>query len=104
MIPFLSLDHETIRHVVDKFLIELETQLSAKKVDLDVTDEAKDWLAEHGYDEQMGARPMARLIQETIKAPLADAILFGSLQRGGQANVVLDNDKIDICYPVLSDA
>lgn len=104
MIPFHALDREVIVHVVDKFLIELETQLAPKKVELDVSAAAKDWLAEHGYDEKMGARPMARLIQDTIKAPLADQILFGALQRGGIAHVDLKDGKIVIDCPVMTEA
>ncbi|MDX8395056.1 MAG: AAA family ATPase, partial [Mariprofundaceae bacterium] len=84
-IGFETLTEDVILHVVDKLLVELETQLYEKKVDLDVTHAAKRWLAKNGFDAQMGARPMARLIQEHIKKPLADAILFGALQKGGIA-------------------
>jgi len=98
-IGFAPLSQQTILHVVDKMLVELETQLEDKKVELDVTDDAKTWLATHGYDPLMGARPMARLIQEHIKKPLADAILFGNLQKGGIAIVDCDNNKLLLRQP-----
>jgi ATP-dependent Clp protease ATP-binding subunit ClpA len=92
-IAFAPLSFETIERVVDKFVGEVRAQLVEKKVELALTDRARRWLAEHGYDKQMGARPMARLIQEKIKAPLAEEILFGRLQAGGKAVVnAPDND------------
>ncbi len=94
IIGFAPLSEQTILHVVDKLLVELETQLETKKVMLEVTASAKAWLATHGYDPLMGARPMARLIQEHIKKPLADAILFGDLQKGGVAVVDCKADKL----------
>ncbi len=90
VIPFKSLDHVTISHVVDKFLFELEAQLEDKKVELVVDSAARVWLAENGYDEKMGARPMARLIQERIKKPLAEELLFGRLANGGLVKVSTD--------------
>jgi ATP-dependent Clp protease ATP-binding subunit ClpA len=87
IIPFSPLDHVTISHVVDKFLFELETQLEEKKVELIVDSSARVWLAEHGYDEKMGARPMARVIKERIKKPLAEELLFGRLVDGGTVRV-----------------
>jgi len=93
-IGFATLSEDVILHVVDKLLIELETQLDEKKVELDVTHEAKLWLAKHGFDALMGARPMARLIQEHIKKPLAEAILFGDLQKGGLAVIDCVDDKL----------
>jgi len=104
VIPFSSLDQNTILHVTDKFLVELEMQLLDKKVELEVTKEARAWLANHGHDPQMGARPMSRLIQDTLKKALADAILFGELQKGGKAIVVLEDDEIKIEYPSTVDA
>ncbi|MGI9323395.1 MAG: ATP-dependent Clp protease ATP-binding subunit ClpA, partial [Pseudomonadales bacterium] len=83
IIQFDSLDREVIKTVVDKFLVEIQVQLDAKKVQLDIDDEARDWLAENGYDEKMGARPMQRLIQNRIKKELAEDILFGKLSQGG---------------------
>jgi len=98
-IGFAALSEEVTLHVVDKLLIELEAQLLDKKVELDVSDAAKRWLAKNGYDPQMGARPMARLIQEHIKKPLADAILFGDLQKGGIAQIECENDKLVVRQP-----
>jgi len=93
IIQFNGLDPEAISRVVDKFLVELEAQLEAKRVELTVTEEARGWLAREGYDERMGARPMARLIQERIKRPLAEELLFGALVNGGRVTVELaDND------------
>ncbi len=102
IITFSPLDRDTILHVVDKFIIELEAQLQDKKVELELSDAAKDWLARHGHDPLMGARPMARLIQEQIKKPLADAILFGKLQKGGLAVVDIDeadDSRLRISFP-----
>jgi len=104
VIPFAALDQDTILHVTDKFLVELEMQLLDKKVELEISDEARSWLAEHGHDTQMGARPMARLIQDTLKKSLADAILFGDLQKGGKAHVILVDGEIKIEYPSSIDA
>jgi len=88
IIQFNTLPPEVIRHVADKFIFELEGQLLEKKVTLVIEQEAKDWLAEHGYDEKMGARPMARVIQEKIKKPLAEELLFGQLSSGGGVVVI----------------
>lgn len=98
-IAFSPLDADTILHVVDKFLMELEMQLLEKKVELNVDDEVKAWLARHGHDAMMGARPMARLIQDRVKKPLAEAILFGDLQKGGEAHVELIDGGINISFP-----
>lgn len=83
IIQFASLSKDVIKTVVDKFLVEIQVQLDSKKVQLEVTDEAREWLAENGYDENMGARPMQRLIQNKIKKELAEDILFGKLSRNG---------------------
>ena len=96
VIQFGSLDPETISYVVDKFLVELETQLDAKKVSIDVDADARVWLAEHGYDRIMGARPMSRLIQEKIKKPLAEELLFGELLTGGHVVVTVKDDDIAV--------
>jgi ATP-dependent Clp protease ATP-binding subunit ClpA len=98
-IGFSALDRSTILHVVDKFLVELEMQLAEKKVELEVSHRAKAWLSEHGHDPLMGARPMARLIQDRIKKPLAEAILFGELQKGGVAKVGMKGGNLSITYP-----
>jgi len=92
-IAFGPLAFEDIERVVDKFVGQVRAQLSEKGVGLELTERGRRWLAEHGYDRQMGARPMSRLIQEKIKAPLAEEILFGRLQSGGKVVVnVPDND------------
>ncbi len=92
IIQFEPLDERTIANVVDKFIIELETQLEQKRVSLEVDDEARAWLARNGYDRVMGARPMARVIQEHVKKPLADELLFGRLTKGGKVRVTVDKD------------
>ena len=97
IIQFKPLDKSIILNVVDKFIIELEAQLEEKNVSIDFSTEAKVWLAEHGFDARMGARPMARIISENIKKPLADEILFGKLSKGGRVRVILD-EKGDIDF------
>ncbi len=99
IIQFKPLDSETIGHVVDKFLMELEVQLEAKGVRMEVTPQARQWLATHGYDKTMGARPMARLIQEHIKKPLANELLFGELANGGLVRV--EEQDGELSYRVL---
>ena len=98
VIPFASLGQDQIVRVVEKFLIQLEGQLAAKGVVLEVDEAAKLWLAEKGYDPKMGARPMARVIQELIKRPLAEELLFGKLTNGGKVFVRLADEglKFDI--------
>ena len=97
IIQFNPLPTEVIRTVVDKFLVELQVQLDAQKVQLEVSDEVRDWLLENGYDKNMGARPMQRLIQDTIKTVLAEEILFGKLSKsGGIASVILEEGKIKV--------
>ena len=93
-ITFQSLSPEIIRRVVDKFTSQLFDQLKQKKVMIELTDEARSWLAEKGYDRLNGARPMARLIQNELKRPLADAILFGELQNGGVVRVSVADGKL----------
>ena len=83
IIQFKPLGTETIRHVVDKFISQLEAQLMERNVTLELSDAARDWLAERGYDATMGARPMARVVSEHIKKPLAEELLFGRLAKGG---------------------
>ena len=95
LVSFASLDNEIILKVVDKFLIQLENQLHDKKVDATFTSDLKDFLAKKGFDPQMGARPMARLIQDTIRKALADELLFGSLINGGEVEIDINkNDEI----------
>ena len=99
IIQFNPLPIEVIKTVVDKFLVELQVQLDDQKVQIEVSDKAREWLVENGYDKNMGARPMQRLIQDTIKKELAEQILFGNLSKnGGIAYVDLKKGKIDIKY------
>jgi ATP-dependent Clp protease ATP-binding subunit ClpA len=91
-ISFAQLDHEVILKVVDKFLLELEVQLHEKKVEPTFTPKLKEFLARKGFDPQMGARPMARLIQDTIRKALADELLFGRLTGGGHVTIDADDD------------
>ena len=93
IIQFNSLDQVTINHVVEKFIAELEAQLYKKKVLLDIDDAAKQWLGQHGYNKDMGARPMIRLIQEKIRKPLAEELLFGKLTHGGQVSISTTDDN-----------
>ena len=92
IIQFDSLSRDVIKTVVDKFLVEIQVQLDSKKVHLDITDAARNWLADNGYDELMGARPMQRLIQNKIKKELAEDILFGKLSHGGGVVRVIVED------------
>jgi len=101
IIQFKALDEHTISNVVDKFIIELEHQLEQKRVSMHIDDAARKWLAVKGYDPKMGARPMARVIQEHLKRVLADELLFGSLSKGGRVKVGLNKDKDDLQVEVL---
>ncbi len=94
VIQFGALDMEHILRVVDKFLIELETQLQDKHVSISASPDARRWLAEHGFDPQMGARPMARVIQEQVKRPLAEELLFGKLSKGGKVTLEVVDGKL----------
>ena len=96
IIHFNPLDKKTISSVVGKFLIELETQLDDKKVTIEITEDAREWLADNGYDKVMGARPMSRLIQKIIKRPLAEELLFGKLMHGGHVVASLENNSIKV--------
>jgi len=92
-ISFRALDHDVILRVVDKFLMQLEAQLHEKKVEAVFTTPLKEHLAARGFDPLLGARPMARLIQDTIRSSLADELLFGRLANGGHVTVDLNDDK-----------
>jgi ATP-dependent Clp protease ATP-binding subunit ClpA len=92
VIQFGGLDQDTIERVVDKLLVEAEAQLEAKRVTISVVEPARRWIAKKGYDPKMGARPMARVIQEYIKRPLAEELLFGKLVNGGHVEVSLSED------------
>jgi ATP-dependent Clp protease ATP-binding subunit ClpA len=98
VVQFSPLSTETIASVVDKFVFELEQQLAEKKVALTVDADARAWLAERGYDPQMGARPMARLIQNEIKKPLANELLFGALVNGGSVRVYVEGKGLAFTY------
>ncbi|HGM6861152.1 TPA: ATP-dependent Clp protease ATP-binding subunit ClpA [Serratia rubidaea] len=102
IIWFNHLSTAVIQQVVDKFIVELQAQLDAKGVSLEVSDEARDWLSVKGYDRAMGARPMARVMQENLKKPLANELLFGSLVDGGSVKVELDPDTQKLTYHFLS--
>ena len=94
VVAFKPLTPEIIRQVVQKFVMQMEAQLADRNVTISLSDDAADWLAKNGFDELYGARPLGRVIQEHIKKPLADDILFGRLVRGGHVTVVLENGKI----------
>ncbi len=104
VVPFGRLPQETISKVVDKFILQLEAQLADRNVSIELSDEARAWLVTNGYDEAMGARPMARVIQTQIKTPLADEVLFGRLKNGGVVRVVVTSEeggekKLSFVYP-----
>jgi ATP-dependent Clp protease ATP-binding subunit ClpA len=94
VVAFKQLTPEIIRQVVQKFIMQLEAQLADRHVTIETSDEAADWLAKNGFDELYGARPLGRVIQENIKKPLADEILFGKLVKGGHVKVVLKDSKL----------
>ncbi len=96
IVQFKGLTPVTIAQVVDKFLIELEAQLESKKVTVEVDEAGRTWLAERGYDPKMGARPMARIIQENIKRRLAEELLFGRLVNGGHVMVTVRDDDLQV--------
>ena len=95
IIPFAALGPAEIARVVDKFLVQLEEQLAAKGVQLDIDEDARAWLGVRGYDPKMGARPMARTIQDSLKRPLAEELLFGKLAQGGRVHVTVRDDKLE---------
>ena len=103
IVPFGPLSEEVILTVVDKFLIELQSQLDERQVSVEVDEEARLWLVEKGYDATMGARPLERVIQEHIKKPLADMVLFGSLAKGGSASVTVNADRSALVVAALVD-
>ncbi|MDP1738266.1 MAG: ATP-dependent Clp protease ATP-binding subunit ClpA [Caulobacter sp.] len=100
VVAFKPLTQDIIRQVVQKFVLQLEAQLADRNVTIETSDEAADWLAKNGFDELYGARPLARVIQEHIKKPLADDILFGKLAKGGHVKVVLKDGKIAFEFAV----
>lgn len=102
VIWFNHLSVTVIQQVVDKFIVELQAQLDAKGVSLEVSDDARNWLCDKGYDKTMGARPIARVMQENLKKPLANELLFGSLVDGGSVHVELDKESHTLKYQFLS--
>jgi ATP-dependent Clp protease ATP-binding subunit ClpA len=102
-IPFAALGRATIDRVVEKFVLELEAQLIDRDVTFDLTPEATRWLGEKGYDDAFGARPLARVIQDNIKKPLADEILFGKLQNGGTVRVLLDREADKLVFEFITE-
>jgi ATP-dependent Clp protease ATP-binding subunit ClpA len=95
VIAFAGLTPESVGRVVEKFVMQLEAQLADRNVTIELSSAAKEWLAERGYDRLYGARPLARVIQEHVKKPLAEELLFGRLVRGGAVKVTLKDDKLD---------
>ncbi len=98
IVPFAALSPETVGLVVDKFIMQLEVQLADRGVAIEMTDEAREWLAKKGYDRNFGARPLARVIQEYVKKPLADELLFGKLANGGLVRVTIKDRKPSFKY------
>ncbi|HEY0104718.1 MAG TPA: ATP-dependent Clp protease ATP-binding subunit ClpA [Rhizomicrobium sp.] len=103
-ITFQALSRDTIDHVVEKFVLELEAQLVDRDVTFDLTPEATRWLGEKGYDDAFGARPLARVIQENLKKPLADEILFGKLKDGGTVRVLLDREADKLAFEFITES
>ncbi|MDE3116775.1 MAG: ATP-dependent Clp protease ATP-binding subunit ClpA, partial [Pseudomonadota bacterium] len=103
-IGFAPLSRATIDRVVEKFVLELEAQLSDRDITFELAPEATRWLGEKGYDDSFGARPLARVIQDHIKKPLADEILFGKLQHGGTVRVLLDREADKLAFEIVTDA
>jgi ATP-dependent Clp protease ATP-binding subunit ClpA len=99
VIPFSGLTPEIVSRVVDKFVIQLEAQLADRNVTIELSDGARSWLAEKGYEPAFGARPLGRVIQENIKKPLAEELLFGRLSKGGLVKVDLQDDGLTFSYP-----
>src|SRR5690606_22057794 len=98
IISFNKLAFNNIEKVVNKFLMELENQLTEKKVEINVTPAAKEWLGRKGYDEKLGARPISRIIDDKIKRPLAHEILFGRLENGGNVDIDLKEDELEFIF------
>ena len=98
IIWFNSLSEEMIHQVVDKFIVELQAQLDVRGVSMEVSEDARHWLARRGYDRTMGARPMGRVIQDKLKKPLANELLFGSLVDGGTVKITLHEDELKFTY------
>jgi ATP-dependent Clp protease ATP-binding subunit ClpA len=102
IIPFANLSKEVVADVVNKFIYRLESQLADRNITIQLDDVARSWLVDHGYDRQNGARPLARLIADKIKKPLADEVLFGKLAKGGTVLVTVEKDDICLTYPPMT--
>ena len=103
IIPFAPLSEPIIHQVVQKFILQLEAQLADREITFELSDGATKWLANKGYDQRMGARPLSRVIQEYIKKPLAEEILFGKLRHGGTVKVMTDkSDKNKLALEIIS--
>ena len=98
IISFAQLPKEVVQLIVDKLIIQLEIKLQLKKVTINVTNKARNWLADRGYDPHFGARPMKRVIQQEIETVLADEVLFGNLENGGEVTIGLKADKLTFKY------
>ncbi len=98
IIPFDNLPPTVVRKVVEKFVLQLEAQLAERQINIEISTEAADWLAVKGYDRQMGARPLSRLIQDKVKKPLAEEVLFGRLSKGGTVRILLERDELTFQY------
>lgn len=98
IIWFAHLSRSIMLQIVDKFIDQLRNQLNDKRVELVISNEAKAWLADKGYDKTMGARPMARVIQEQLKKPIAQELLFGKLQHGGKVKVGIKAGKVSFAF------
>lgn len=99
VIPFANLMPDVVKMVVDKFILQLEVQLADRNVSIELTEAARTWLAERGYDAAFGARPLGRVIQEHVKKPLAEELLFGKLEKGGAVLVDIEDDAVIFRYP-----
>ncbi len=97
-VNFAHLPPEVVRKVVEKFVLQLEAQLSERQINIEISQEAADWLAKKGYDQQMGARPLARVIQDEVKKPLAEEVLFGKLTKGGTVRILLKDGALSFEY------
>jgi len=101
IIGFAHLTPEIVTQIVDKFIIQLETQLADRRVSIELNDQAREWLGRKGYDKLYGARPLSRLIQEHIKKPLANELLFGKLAKGGIVKVAVKDDELTFTFKAL---
>ncbi len=97
-VNFEHLPPDVVRKVVEKFILQLEAQLAERQINIEISAEAADWLAAKGYDQQMGARPLARVIQEHVKKPLAEEVLFGKLTKGGTVRILMKEGALDFAY------